>query len=297
MGVRLTHDEYVKKLHEINPNVMIVDEYVNRRTKSTHRCLVDGYEWNVSPGHLLQGTGCPLCAGKIKTTKVFMDEMSLKNPNIEVIGEYISAKTKILCRCKLDGYEWFCNPTSLLAGVGCPVCSNVKKKTTEEYIESVNLIDENIIVVGEYINAKTKIMHQCAIDGHMWLMDPHHILSGRGCPVCKSSKGEKEIAKYLNSRNIKFETQYTFSDCKNVFCLPFDFYLPEYNVCIEYDGIQHFTPIDFFGGQAAFEIRKKNDNIKSDYCKTHSIKLLRVRYDQEITNSLNVFLSTLTILN
>ena len=284
-------------MHNINPNIIAVDMYVNCRTKMTHRCCVDGYEWEALPTNLLQGTGCPVCAGKIKTTNVFIEEMNEKNPNITIIGEYIDAKTKILCECTIDGYRWFTTPNSLLAGSGCLVCSGVKRKTTEEYIEEVGLVDKNIMVVDRYINARTKIMHKCAIDGHTWMADPHHILSGRGCPKCNASKGEKFIARYLNDNNIEFEIQYTFEDCKNIFCLPFDFYLPQYNTCIEYDGEQHFMPIDFFGGENAFEIRKKNDVIKSEYCSMNNIQLLRIRYDDDIIDLLNVYLSQLTIQN
>lgn len=295
MSIKLTHEEYLVKLHNINPNIEVVGSYINRKTKIFHRCLIDGYEWEVAPNNLLNGTGCPLCAGKVKTTQTFLTEMNAINENIIILGSYTSAKDKILCKCKIDGHMWHAAPTMLLRGSGCPVCSGVKKKTTSEYVKEVELIHPNILVIGEYINAKTKILHRCTIDDYVWEADPHHILSGRGCPLCNSSKGEKSILNYLKGIGVQFERQYVFPDCKNVFMLPFDFYLPEYNVCIEYDGIQHFQPIDFFGGIDGFKARRKNDLIKTTYCLSQKIPLLRISYDQNVIDVLKVFLSQLII--
>jgi very-short-patch-repair endonuclease len=62
--------------------------------------------------------------------------------------------------------------------------------------------------------------------------------------------------------------------------LKFDFYLPNYNLCIEYDGRQHFEPIDFFGGEKNFEIIKKRDKIKNEYCLNNNIHLIRIPYNE-----------------
>ena len=80
---------------------------------------------------------------------------------------------------------------------------------------------------------------------------------------------------------IKFIPQYTFNDCKYVYVLRFDFALfkdNEFIGLIEYDGRQHFEPIDVFGGQEGFAKTKKRDEIKNIYCKTHNIPLLRIPY-------------------
>ena len=65
--------------------------------------------------------------------------------------------------------------------------------------------------------------------------------------------------------------------------LPFDFYLPEYNVLIEYDGKQHFEPVNFYGCPDESAIKnyndlKINDKIKNDYCENHNITLIRISY-------------------
>lgn len=102
-----------------------------------------------------------------------------------------------------------------------------------------------------------------------------------------NSKGEKQISEILEKLNIKFKREYKFDNCKNINVLSFDFYLPDYNFCIEYDGKQHYEPNDFFGGINSFEKIKHNDKIKNEYCKNNNIHLIRIRYDDDIDVVLN----------
>jgi very-short-patch-repair endonuclease len=99
------------------------------------------------------------------------------------------------------------------------------------------------------------------------------------CPQCSNkSNGEHIIFDILKTYNISFETEKTFDDCKDILNLRFDFYLPEYNCCIEYDGKQHFNPVDYFGGEESFLKSQKRDEIKNQYCKKNNIKLIRIPY-------------------
>jgi hypothetical protein len=71
--------------------------------------------------------------------------------------------------------------------------------------------------------------------------------------------------------------------------LTFDFYLPEYNCCIEYDGKQHFEAIKWFGGEESLAYVQQNDLIKTQYCQNNKIALLRIRYNQDIKETLDNF--------
>lgn len=363
MGKKRTHNDYITDVFNINPNIEVIGIYINARTPITHRCKKDGYEWDVSPDHILRGRGCPKCAKNIKRThSSFISELSIINNNVEVIEQYINNKTKILCKCKIDGFKWYAYPDNLLNGHGCPKCSALeikknKTKTHDDYIvelekiapnilvfdryvrndvpilhkciidnyewkaipgnllrgaqcprcskkekyttdsfkEKMSQINDDIIILGEYVHSKSKILCKCKIDGYEWEATPTNLIYGRGCPICNESHGEKIISSYLIDNHIAFCSQYTFLECKRIKMLPFDFYLEDYNACIEYDGEQHYKPVDYFGGQQGLEQRKINDAIKTKYCKDNNIPLLRIKYDQDIVSSINNFLNTLTV--
>ena len=109
-----------------------------------------------------------------------------------------------------------------------------------------------------------------------------------------TSFGERFVADFLKEHGINFKQQRTFKDCRDINPLPFDFYLPDYNLCIEYDGKQHYKPIGYFGGEEGFVSRIKHDQMKTEYCEKNNIGLLRLPYylsnqeiRDEIMNTLN----------
>ena len=126
---------------------------------------------------------------KKKTHEKYVEEVAEINSNIEVIEKYMGANTKILHRCKIDGYEWYVVPSDILHGKGCPKCgllsmTQKRTKSHEEYVKRVCEIESDVEVIGEYIKATTPILHRCKLDGHEWLAAPNNILRGKRCPVC-----------------------------------------------------------------------------------------------------------------
>lgn len=120
----------------------------------------------------------------------------------------------------------------------------------------------------------------------------------QSCGCTQISRGEKLIYDLLVKYEINFIQQKTFSDCKNIKKLPFDFYLQDYNIAIEYDGEQHFRVIDFFGGKDEFIMRQKRDQIKTKYCIEHNIHLIRIPFyytKEEIEKMILNILSPSTI--
>ncbi len=128
-------------------------------------------------------------------------------------------------------------------------------------------------------NNRTKVKIICITHGTFEQIPNAH-LNNQGCPKCNSSKGELKTEQYLKENNIQFENQKTFPNCKNKLPLPFDFYLPKHNICIEYDGEQHFIPKSCFGGNKQFQRTKQNDLIKNQFCKNNNIKLIRIPYNE-----------------
>lgn len=101
------------------------------------------------------------------------------------------------------------------------------------------------------------------------------------CGCRHQSKWEIFIGDCLASLNVAFQPQKRFDNCRNkkqTDTLPFDFYLPNHNVCIEYDGEHHFHPIEAWGGHEKFLINQENDKIKSEYCQNNNITLVRLPY-------------------
>ena len=86
------------------------------------------------------------------------------------------------------------------------------------------------------------------------------------------------IENILDKYNIEYEIEKRFNDCKFKKPLPFDFYLPKYNTCIEYDGEQHFRTFELWGGNKTLELQQIKDQIKTDYCVANNIKLIRIKY-------------------
>ena len=286
MSRKKTHEEFVEEIGLINPNIEIKSNYINTNTKILCKCKIDDYEWEVVPSSLLRGTKCPKCALlkrvsiRTKTHEQFTKEMHEIHPNIEVLGEYSNASTKILCRCKIDGYEWYPTPYNLLSNKGCPKCGNSLTKTHENFVEEMNAINPDIEILENYKGAKEKILCRSKACNHEWFASPTHLLKGQACPYCKQSVGERNIRHFLEKHNIIYTPQYKYDGLLGINdgLLSFDFYLHDMNILIEYQGEQHYKPIDVFGGDEYFEIQQEHDKRKSDYAKTHNINLLEIPY-------------------
>jgi hypothetical protein len=151
-------------------------------------------------------------------------------------------------------------------------------ESTNDFIERAKKIhgDTYDYSLVEYENVTKKLKIICKEHG-IFLQNASSHLRGRVCPICKNSKGEERISIFLKNENINFEREKRFYDCRNILPLPFDFFLPELNTCIEFDGAQHFRQNTDFFTENLIEI-KKRDEIKNIYCKENNIILHRISY-------------------
>lgn len=206
--------------------------------------------------------------------------------------EYKNNRTKVKIICSLHGvFEQ--TPNNHIHNHGCNKCGYISSKkknssNTDTFITKVKIIhdDKYDYSKSNYINNHTKIEILCPEHG-IFTQLPNSHLSGNGCPYCNESKGEKLIRKYLENNQINYIPQHRFSDCKNKKSLSFDFYLPEFNTCIEYNGRQHYESIECFGGEVALQLQITNDLIKSNYCKSKNINLITIKFDENIEDKLN----------
>lgn len=281
----------------------MLGHYIDANTSIAHRCLIHNQIWSTTPSRALYGVGCPVCHGdrisrkKTRTHEWYVNEVAKVAPHITVIGKYQNCRTPIKHYCTLHNIEWDASPDNILCGHGCWMCGNdkIKDKNSipyEDYIKRLKKYNPNIICIGKYVNMTTKVKHRCLIDGYEWDSVPAWVLCGRGCPVCSESHGEREIRNWLSEHSIRFITQKRYNDCIDERELPFDFYLPDQNVLIEYDGEQHYRPVDFFGGIPAFERLRRHDRIKTDYCKCNKIDLIRIPYYSDVSTELNNYILT-----
>ncbi|QSJ04110.1 hypothetical protein vBSscSF1_39 [Staphylococcus phage vB-SscS-F1] len=162
-------------------------------------------------------------------------------------------------------------------GRRCPKCAKNLKLTTNDF---QNIISKRgFKLLSEYKNMNTKVLVKHIECGNEWMVNPSKMIHlNRGCPECKLSHGEEFIRMYLKNNNINYIKEKRFNDCRNTLPLPFDFYIPYYNIVIEYHGKQHYKRIDFFGGDEGFNQRKVNDKIKKDYCIKKGIKYIELDY-------------------
>jgi Zn finger protein HypA/HybF involved in hydrogenase expression len=270
--------------------------YINNYSKVEIICKEHGSFFQKPLYH--SAHGCPKCGrirmknSNIDNTNKWLEDFtrvhSDKYDYSKVI--YTGAINKIEIVCREHG-SFFQRVSDHKTGKGCLKCGLLKARTTgikSSMIASNNLIkDFNRIHNDRYDYSKviyttknSKVEIICKEHGS-FLQTPSSHKSGSGCPKCSISKGEQSIMNFLDTNNIKYETQYKFEDCLSQTLqkkLSFDFYLVEKNMCIEYDGIQHFEPIDKWGGLDRFEKQTLNDKIKNDYCKNNEIKLLRIPY-------------------
>jgi very-short-patch-repair endonuclease len=193
--------------------------------------------------------------------------------------EYTNCKSKVKIIYNKTGEIYEQTPSLHLSCAPENIHLSVRK-TTEQFIIEGNRVHDFKYSYNktEYIKNNIKVIITCPIHGD-FTQNPLSHVQGIGCASCNESKGEKAISKYLDKNLISYYRQHKFEDCKNIFQLPFDFYIPSKRLIIEFDGKQHYEPMVFFGGVEAYERLKVNDNIKNEYCEDNYIDLVRIRYD------------------
>ena len=291
---KLITGEFIKKASKIHNNrydYSLVD-YINNSTKIKIICPEHGIFEQTPNNHYTHG--CFKCSTTYKlTTKEFIKKAKLKHNNKYNYSliDYEDSKTKVKIICPEHGiFEQ--QPYAHLNGQGCKICSGKYKYSNSEFIKKVKLKHNNKYdySLTNYINNKTKIKIICPKHG-LFEQNPKSHLQGKGCFKCNESKGEKAVAKYLDNKNIQYVRQYKFNDCKNIKPLPFDFYLSEINILVEYDGEQHFVIKEIWDGKKGLKYRQQNDAIKNKYCKDNNIQLVRIKYNENIEEKLSEVLA------
>lgn len=223
--------------------------------------------------------------------------------------EHSSKSTTIYYNCLCDcGNVITTSFTSLVSGHSLSCGCLHKELTSERSVKDISGQRFGKLVVIERVGTSNdrKAKWRCLCDcGNIYVTTGKNLREGSviSCGCIKSS-GEFAIREYLNKEKIDFVQQYKFKDCKDKSLLPFDFYIPQYDLCIEYQGQQHYYPVDFAGkgvewANKQFEIVKSHDCIKRTYCETNNINFLEISYLQynNISEIINNFIKNISQLD
>ena len=294
MSKKLTTEEFIERAKKVHKNKYDYSKtnYVNSKEKVCIVCPIHGEFWQLPHRHLY-GSGCPTCGiEKVASKKRFNTENFI-NKAKEIHGDkydyskvkYINSQIPVTIVCPTHG-EFSMRPNDHLRGQGCPKCKllGLRKKfsmTKEEFINKAKSIhgDKYDYSKVEYINNHTKVCIICPKHGEFWQRPDKH-LQGRNCQKCNSSKLEEKIRNLMKRNSIEFLEQFNFSWFNNPH-MRVDFYLPQKNLVIECQGIQHFKPVERFGGNDGFKECFGNDKTKYENCKKHGIKII---YYTELPN-------------
>lgn len=279
-------DEDVKKiLREYDPDSLyeLVTPYAGMKKKHTFRNKVTGEEFVTSIKGFTKGVREPSKTQEkrraifVKTTEQFKQDVYKQvGDEYSVLGEYVTSSTKILLRHNLDGNEFLMTPNAFLNGQRDPKCSFKKVVDNDTFVKAIrDMWGDEYSALEEYRGSKEYILMRHNTTGSEFYMKPNVFLSGGTDPNEKTvSVGERNIAKYLTKMGVKYYSQYPVGDTLQ----RYDFYLPEFNTLIEFDGEQHYHVVDFFGGEKGLETRMKKDAEKSAYAYDNDIVLIRIPY-------------------
>lgn len=308
-GHKTTTKEFKEKAYKkYGDCYSILGEYINSLTKCKIMCNICGNIFMREPGRFLSGRGCPSCGLKrgrqsIKSLRLSHDEFIDRvrerwGDKYRVLDMYVNSNTKLRVECSVCGNVFSIKPGNLLSGRGCPKCAkksigDALRKTDAEFREEVySLVRDEFTVVGKYKNNKTKVMfrHNTEYPHTFEMVPTAFIYQEQRCPICSKSHAERIARAWLEEHRVDYDPQHEFDGCRDRLPLPFDYYLPRYNIALELDGIQHYKPIEYFGGQQWYEYTVRHDRIKSEYCKDNGIKLIRIKYTEDTYEYLDNYL-------
>lgn len=305
MANRKTNAEFVKELNDLDDfkNYLVLDKYEKSTVKVRFKHLSCGNVFSMLPGCFLRGQRCPQCRQKEArkhrlehdNQKFLVNFKKASNNEYTLLGSYINATTKIKFKHLKCNNSFYMSPHHFIDDhARCPFCYGTPRKTLNEFKNQLSELygSRYTILDTEYINTETHIACRCNLCGHIWKPTPANLLRGYGCPSCNYSKGEHLIRQVLESQKIVYKSPMSFSGLVDVGRLRYDFYLPQFNTLIEYQGIQHYSPIDYFGGEIQLRRQQKHDQMKRDYAKEHNYILIEIPYKVRSFSSIkNIIIS------
>mgnify|MGYP002774904991 FL=1 len=310
MTKKKTDSEFKAQVEQIaKGEYSFLDAYKDARTKITcchNKC---GNVWEISPDNFLRGKRCPECQNESRilnrrnSLKRVEEIISQKSGGeFEYISGYVNSKSKVKLKHLRCGRTIVKPFSAFYDGITCS-CEKTNrdivdfksngdriqcKADFQRYIDKY--VTGEYVIIGKYVKSTKPILLKHVECGNLTEISPHNFKNGVRCDKCKSYKGELKIRDLLLKKGVFFEEQVRFSDCRLKKPLVFDFFLPIHNILIEFDGEQHIRPIERWGGEKAFQLQRKRDEIKNNYCKNNGITLVRIGYYENIEQKIKRYI-------
>lgn len=280
---QLTTKDFIKiaKSKHVDKYDYSLVKYENIKTVIDIICPIHGIFKQTPDNHLNSDFGCIKCSSKYSpTTNEFIVKAKEVHGNKYDYSNviYKSNSTPVIIVDDI-GFEHLVVPHVHLRGSDLSIRSVIDK--TNYFIKKAKEVhgdryEYNLIKYNKS-TTKIKIIIKCRYHGE-FNQNPSNHLSGQGCSICNSSKGESKIRQYLDTNDIKYEEQKKFDDCKSKRHLPFDFYLNDYNLLIEFNGRQHYDNIEYFKNSLV-DVQTR-DKIKLKFTKKYHFNYLIIKYDK-----------------
>ena len=209
----------------------------------------------------------------------------------DILDPYVKSNIKVRCKCNQCGTIWSATPNKLQQGRGCPICkwdkiSTANRMSPEEYGDRLSRRHNEIQYLAGYEGAQSTVRFLCLRCDRTSSAHASRLMQGDvGCPYCNKSQGERLIAEWLDRQGIAYKREVSFPQCVSETgrVLRLDFYLPDYRCCVEYQGEQHYRPVDFAGrgelaAQNAYESLCSRDELKREFCIQSGMSLIEIPY-------------------
>jgi hypothetical protein len=309
-NIRLNWNKVLKRFKKVHGNTYDYkpETYIDYTTKMVMVCKIHG-EFLMKPHtHVGMKAGCKNC-GYIKTAlkniipleEIIRQFDEVHNSFYEYdLSSYKGVENKIRIRCPKHG--WFEQKVaSHKSGQGCRKCSN-ELSGDRTRVTLIMWLEESKLIHGEiydyskvkWVDQYTPVLIGCDVKDHGYFeQSPRDHKRGAGCIKCNSSRGEMAVSRWLTEQNIEFISQWSTPRLRYKSLLYCDFYLPKYNFVIEYNGIQHYKPIDLFDGEKGYKQTIKRDIIKKNFCIDNGIGFSVIKYDEDVKKRMDEIFSAI----
>jgi uncharacterized protein with PIN domain len=278
-------------------------------------------EFKMTPNNFLKGERCPKCSKHIlKDTEYFIKESKLiwGNDRFDYRDtKYFDDKTNVTLIChEKDEFgnehgSFTIKPYNHLRdGCGCPKCNKVLKLTQENFEYRVKKLyddkyDLSLVHVskGDWRRKIEVICHEKDKDGiehGIFKTTPQSLLSGHSCPICGLKNNITELRVYNRLKKEFGNVVHNYRNHEIFGLKSLDCYLPDYKIAVEVQGLQHFEPVEKFGGEKEYIETVQRDNEKYNECLNNNIKLFyfkntrkKVKYNHPLYTSIKELVNTI----